>query len=72
MRMLLKFQLEAETANRAIEDGSMTRINEKMFAQMHPEAAYVAIEDGVRTRYVVFDLHDPAQIPPITEPLFSG
>ena len=72
MRMLLKFQFDTEAANRAIEDGSMARINERMFAQLQPEAAYFAIEDGVRTGYVVFDLDDPAQIPAIAEPLFSG
>ena len=72
MRMLLKFQFDTEAASRAIEDGSMARINEKMFTQMQPEAAYFAIEDGVRTGYVVFDLDDPAHIPAIAEPLFSG
>ncbi|HEV2777702.1 MAG TPA: hypothetical protein VGV90_19075 [Solirubrobacteraceae bacterium] len=72
MRMLLKFQLDTEAANRAIDDGSMAEINEKMFAQMQPEAAYFAIEDGVRTGYVVFDLDDPSMIPVIAEPLFSG
>jgi len=72
MRMLLKYQFDTETANRAIEDGSMATINEKMFKQMQPEAAYFAIEDGVRTGYVVFDLDDPSQIPAIAEPLFSG
>ena len=34
MRMLLKYQFDTETANRAIEDGSMATINEKMFTQM--------------------------------------
>ena len=72
MRMLLKFQFDTEAANRAIEDGSLARINEKMFAQLQPEAAYFAIEDGVRTGYVVFDMDDPAQIPAIAEPLFSA
>ena len=72
MRMLLKFQFDTEAASRAIEDGSMARVNERMFTQMQPEAAYFAIEDGVRSGYVVFDLHDPAQIPTIAEPLFSG
>jgi len=72
MRMLLKFQFDTEAASRAIEDGSMATINEQMFAQLQPEAAYFAIEDGVRSGYVVFDLHDPAQIPTIAEPLFSG
>ena len=72
MRMLLKFQFDTEAANRAIADGSMAKLNEQMFAQMQPEAAYFAIEDGVRTGYVVFDLDDPSSIPVIAEPLFSG
>ncbi len=70
--MLLKYQFDTETANRAIADGSMGAINEQMFAQLQPEAAYFAIEDGVRTGYVVFDLDDPSTIPVIAEPLFSG
>ncbi len=70
--MLLKYQFDTETASRAIADGSMGAINEQMFAQLQPEAAYFAIEDGVRTGYVVFDLDDPSTIPVIAEPLFSG
>jgi hypothetical protein len=38
---------------------------------LHPEAAYFGPENGVRTAYVVFDLHDPSQLPALTEPLFS-
>ena len=70
--MLLKFQFDTETASRAIADGSMGAINEQLFARLQPEAAYFAIEDGVRTGYVVFDLDDPSTIPAIAEPLFSG
>jgi len=72
MRMLLKFQFDTDAANRAIEDGSMATLNERMFAQLRPEAAYFAVEDGVRTSYTVFDLEDPSQIPSVAEPLFSA
>lgn len=72
MRMLLRFQFDTEAASRAIEDGSMAALNEKMFATMAPEAAYFTIDDGVRTGYLVFDMDDPSQIPAIAEPLFSG
>lgn len=72
MRMLLKFQFDTAAANRAIEDGSMAALNERMFTELQPEAAYFAIEDGVRTGYVVFDLADPSAIPLVAEPLFSG
>ncbi len=72
MRMLLKFQFDTEAANRAIADGSMATLNEHMFAQLQPEAAYFTIDDGVRTGYLVFDMDDPSSIPVIAEPLFSG
>jgi hypothetical protein len=72
MRMLLRFQFDTAAANRAIEDGSMAVLNERLFTQLQPEAAYFGIEDGVRTGYVVFDLADPSAIPAVAEPLFFG
>ena len=72
MRMLLKFQFDTAVANRAIEDGSMATLNERMFTQLRPEAAYFTIDDGVRTGYVVFDRAGPSDIALVAEPLFDG
>jgi hypothetical protein len=71
MRTMMKVKFDTEAAGRAIEDGSMAEVTEKTMAQLQPEAAYYATEGGVRTGFIVFDLKDPSQIPPICEPLFS-
>ena len=39
--------------------------------RLKPEAAYFGPEDGVRTAFIIFDLEDPSQIPPISEPFCS-
>jgi hypothetical protein len=71
MRTMMKVQMHTETANRAIADGSMSAINQKTMARLQPEAAYFSIAEGVRTSFIVFDLNDPSEIPPICEPLFT-
>jgi len=39
--------------------------------RVNAESAYFGPDDGVRTAFIVFDLQDPSQLPPLTEPLFS-
>jgi hypothetical protein len=70
MRMMMKVKMEAEAASRAIADGSMPKVMEQTFAQLQPEAAYFGPEGGMRTAFMVFDLKDPSQLPPLSEPLF--
>ena len=71
MRMMMKVQLDTEAASRAIADGSLPQLMQDTFTRLQPEAAYFGPEDGVRTAFIVFDLEDPSQLPPLTEPLFS-
>ncbi len=71
MRMMMKVQMDTEAASRAIADGSVGPLIEETFGKLKPEAAYFGPENGIRTAFVVFDLEDPSQLPPITEPLFS-
>lgn len=71
MRTMMKVQIDTEAGSRAIADGSLPQLMEKVFARLRPEAAYFGPENGVRTAFIVFDLQDPSQIPSITEPLFS-
>ena len=70
MRMLLKVQMDVEAANAAIRDGSWGQTMEQVMGRLHPEAAYFTALDGKRTGLIIFDLEDPAQIPPIAEPFF--
>jgi hypothetical protein len=71
MRMMMKVQMDTEAGSRAIADGSMPQLMQDTLAQLKPEAAYFGPENGIRTAFIVFDLQDPSQLPPISEPLFS-
>ncbi len=71
MRMLMKWQLGVTQASEAIRSGRMVEINKRLDELTKPEAQYFCTEGGMRTGYVVFDLADPSDIPPIAEPLFQ-
>lgn len=70
MRMLLKANIPTDTGNAAIEAGRLGPTIEKLLADLKPEAAYFSLEGGMRTAYIVFDLKDVSQVPPVAEPLF--
>jgi hypothetical protein len=71
MRMMMKVQLDTEAGSRAIADGSLPQLMQETLGRLQPEAAYFGPENGIRTAFIVFDLQDPSELPPITEPLFS-
>lgn len=71
MRMMMKVRVDTEAGSRAIADGSMAQVMQEALGRLQPEAAYFGPEDGIRTAFIVFDLQDPSQLPPITEPMFS-
>ncbi len=39
--------------------------------RLQPEAAYFYGEKGRRNMFFVFDMKDPSQLPPISEPFFN-
>jgi hypothetical protein len=71
MRMMMKVQMDTEAASRAIADGSLPQVMGETLRRLNPEAAYFGPDNGIRTAFIVFDLQDPSQLPPISEPLFS-
>jgi hypothetical protein len=70
MRCLLKVSIPVETGNAAISDGSLGKTIESILADLKPEAAYFAADNGKRTGFIFFDLKDQSQIPAVAEPWF--
>lgn len=72
MRMMLKASLSIEASNKAIHNGSLPGMLEKVMGKMKPEAAYFTTFHGRRTILAFFEMADSSMIPQIAEPLFSG
>ncbi len=70
MRCLMKVAIPVETGNASIGDGSLPKTIESILADMKPEAAYFAGDNGKRTGFIFFDLKDASQIPAVAEPWF--
>jgi hypothetical protein len=70
MRCLMKVSIPVETGNAAISDDSLLKTIESILADLKPEAAYFAEDNGKRTGFIFFDLKDTAQIPAVAEPWF--
>jgi hypothetical protein len=70
MRMLLTARMATETANQAVNDGTMGKMIEGIIEHLKPEAAYFTPTEGDRTCFLAFDLQDTTQIPSVAEPFF--
>ena len=68
MRMLLKAHMDTRKANEGNQDGTLPERLGQLMDQLQPEAAYFYPENVKRTVFIVFDMQDPAQIPPTLEP----
>ena len=71
MRMMLKVAPQGVIGNRAVLDGTLSRVLNNFIEKFKPEASYFCAEQGERMAYLVFDLKDLSQIPAIAEPMFN-
>lgn len=70
MRVLMKAQLgPAMTAG---PDSGPGPALGQMMERLQPEAAYFYPENGNRSALLVFDLHDPSEMPSIAEPFYRA
>ncbi|WP_327252876.1 hypothetical protein [Streptomyces sp. NBC_01244] len=70
MRVMLRAHLDTAAANEGIKSGALPDAMKKLMETVKPEAAYFGLHEGVRSCWMVFDLQDSAQMPPLMEDLF--
>ena len=68
MRMMLKVNMSTEAANELARQGKLGSTIQSILADLKPEAAYFAEDDGERTGYIFFNLEDSSAIPAAAEP----
>jgi hypothetical protein len=72
MRTLLRATFDVEASNKAIIDGSLSKVFNSIMERIQPEASYFLANDGCRSCMMVFDLKDPSDIPVIAETFFHN
>lgn len=70
MRTLMKIRIGGDS-NASPKLEAIPEVLESTMKRLKPEAAYFFPENGVRTAYIVFDMKEPSELPPIVEPFFS-
>lgn len=70
MRMLLKVNIPTPNGNDGIRTGAIPGKLKQILAELEPEAAYFAEDDGERTGYIFLDMQESSEIPKIFEPFF--
>ncbi|MDG9712083.1 DUF3303 family protein [Streptomyces sp. DH10] len=71
MRVLLQAHMDTEKANEVIRSGRMPQVMQEIMEGFKPEVSYFGPDNGVRTMFLVFDMQESAQLPPLTEQLFQ-
>jgi hypothetical protein len=68
--MMMKVNIPVEAGNAAARRGELGSTVQRILADLKPEAAYFAEDEGMRTGYLFFDMKDSSQLPAVAEPWF--
>ncbi|MET9884909.1 hypothetical protein ABZZ20_17605 [Streptomyces sp. NPDC006430] len=71
MRVMLRAHMDTQAGNEAIKNGGLPRTMKELMEKVKPEAAYFGLSEGVRSCWIVFDLQNSEDLPPLVEDLFS-
>ncbi|GGR97227.1 hypothetical protein [Streptomyces nojiriensis] len=70
MRVMLRAHMDTAATNEGVKTGALPQAIKTLMEKVKPEAAYFGLHEGVRSCWMVFDLQDSAQMPPLMEDLF--
>ena len=68
--MLMKVHIPVEAGNAAVKKQTLGPTIAKILADMKPEAAYFAEDNGQRTGYIFFEMEHQSELPKFAEPWF--
>jgi hypothetical protein len=72
VRTLAIISIDTAAGNAAVRNGELAKTIGETLERFKPEATYFGIKDGKRTMFMVFDMQDASQMPPLGEPFFMG
>lgn len=70
MRMMMKVSIPVEAGNAAVLSNNLGATIQKILADLKPEAAYFAEDNGERTGFIFFNMDKSSELPAIAEPWF--
>ncbi len=70
MRFLMKMKMDVEKGNAAIKDPNFGHKMQELVANLKPEAAYFALEDGQRCAYFIISIQNASEMPGRVEPFW--
>ena len=72
MRTMLRFTMDIEAGNKAVQEGRAGSVMRSVAEKIKPEAAYFYMDNGSRSGMFIFDLADNSDIPVMLEPIFQS